>query len=164
MLLMLLPTLLLGAPSEPVPTWYVSPAGRDTWSGRRDTPNASQTDGPFATLERARDAIRASRQAGAPPAGPVVVEVLGGRYERRQTFTLGAEDSGTAEAPVIYRARAGEQVILSGGQRLDGWQPVTDPVILARLEAAAREQVRQVDLQALGVTSYGCLLYTSRCV
>ena len=39
--------------------YHVSPRGNDAWSGRLSDPNA--TDGPFATLERARDAIRALR-------------------------------------------------------------------------------------------------------
>ena len=38
---------------------YVSVQGNDAWSGRLPEPNAAKTDGPFATLERARDAIRA---------------------------------------------------------------------------------------------------------
>ena len=37
--------------------FYVSTRGSDSWSGS-STPNAQGTDGPFATLERARDAVR----------------------------------------------------------------------------------------------------------
>ena len=37
---------------------YVSPSGNDSWSGRLSAPNSRKTDGPFATLERARDEIR----------------------------------------------------------------------------------------------------------
>src|SRR5689334_17638385 len=36
--------------------FYVSPAGNDTWSGRHPQPNTK--DGPFASIERARDAAR----------------------------------------------------------------------------------------------------------
>ena len=44
---------------SPIPAdWYVSPFGRDTWSGRLPQPNADGTDGPFATLARARAAMR----------------------------------------------------------------------------------------------------------
>ena len=35
------------------PTWYVSPEGNDTWSGRLDSPNAEGTDGPLGTLAQA---------------------------------------------------------------------------------------------------------------
>ena len=37
--------------------FYVSPVGRDSWSGRLPEPNEAATDGPFATLGRARDAV-----------------------------------------------------------------------------------------------------------
>ena len=38
--------------------FYVSPDGNDTWSGTISSPNTSKTDGPFATLERAQEAVR----------------------------------------------------------------------------------------------------------
>jgi hypothetical protein len=46
------------------PGWnfYVAPGANDAWSGLLPTPNAAKTDGPFATLERARDEIRARRR------------------------------------------------------------------------------------------------------
>ena len=44
--------------------WHVSPSGNDAWSGSLAEPNAGLTDGPVATLERARDAIRERRKAG----------------------------------------------------------------------------------------------------
>jgi len=44
--------------------FYVSPDGNDNWSGRLECPNASKTDGPFATLTRARDAVREMKERG----------------------------------------------------------------------------------------------------
>ena len=38
--------------------FYVSSQGNDTWSGTLAEPNAAGTDGPFATLERAKQAVR----------------------------------------------------------------------------------------------------------
>ena len=38
--------------------YYVSLQGNDGWSGTLAAPMVDGTDGPFATLERARDAIR----------------------------------------------------------------------------------------------------------
>ena len=38
--------------------FYVSPTGNDRWSGTLSEPNATLTDGPFATLEKAREAVR----------------------------------------------------------------------------------------------------------
>ena len=38
--------------------FYVATDGNDGWSGKLESPNADKTDGPFATLARARDAVR----------------------------------------------------------------------------------------------------------
>jgi len=132
---------------------FVATNGNDEWSGRTDRPAAPE--GPFATLERAREEIRGLRAAGALPAGGVTVEVLGGLYERTATFELGLEDSGTEAAPIVYRARPGEKVRLSGGRRVTGWQPVTDPAILQRLEESARGRVYQASLRDQGLTDLG---------
>lgn len=114
---------------------------------------------PLATLEAARDRLRAAPdpgRAGRPP-GPATVWLHAGTYERRAPFVLGPADSGTADAPVVYRAWPGDAVSLSGGHALpaDVWQPVTDPAVLARLDPAARGQVLVCDLRAAGVTDFG---------
>lgn len=133
----------------------VAPNGNDAWSGTRATPNRARTDGPLATLEGARDAIRKLKQAGGLPAGGVTVEVRGGTYELARPLALTAEDAGTPEAPITYQARPGEEVRLVGGKMLRGWQPVTDAAVLARLDPAARDHVVQTDLKAQGVTDFG---------
>jgi len=136
-------------------TLYVAPIGNDQWSGRLPAPNRRQTDGPFATLERARDEIRKLKTAGALPKGGVTVELRAGTYELARPFELTAEDSGTEEAPILYRARQGEEVRLSGGQVVTGWKPVTDPAILARLDEPARGNVLQADLRGQSITDLG---------
>jgi hypothetical protein len=67
---------------------------------------------PFASLERARDYVRVHK-AGAT--APIEICLRGGTYELSRTFTLGPDDSGTAQAPVTYRSYPGERAILSGG-------------------------------------------------
>jgi hypothetical protein len=37
---------------------HVSPSGTDSWSGSLAKPNADRTDGPVASLSRARDRVR----------------------------------------------------------------------------------------------------------
>ena len=39
-------------------TFFVAQNGNDEWSGMLSDPSAAETDGPFATLARARDAGR----------------------------------------------------------------------------------------------------------
>lgn len=136
-------------PPRPTPAveLYVAPDGRDTQPGSQDQ--------PFATLERARDRIRELKRQSGLPLGGVTVYLRGGTYLRTQTFSLTAEDSGTADSPIIYRGYAREAALLNGGVRLTGFQPVQNPAILARLPAASRGQVRQLDLRAAGITNYG---------
>ena len=142
--------------AEPV-TFHVATCGNDAWSGKPAKPNNEKTDGPFATVERARDAIRSLKQVGKLPAGGVVVEILAGRYELSKPVELMAEDSGTAESPIVYRARPGDVVHISGGRVVTGWKPVTDPAVVNRLDPAARGKVFQADLRAQGITEYGDL-------
>ncbi len=137
--------------------FHVAPSGNDAWSGKAVKPNADKTDGPFATIGRARQEIRRMKTRGALPKAGVVVEILGGRYELDRPIELTANDSGTAKSPIIYRARHGDTVRISGGKLVTGWQPVTDAAILRRLDPAARGQVLQTDLRAQGVTDYGDL-------
>ncbi len=136
-------------------TIYVSTAGNDAWSGTLAEPNAAKTDGPLATLQHARDAIRQLKKQGGLPAGGVTVVVRAGRYEQTGPLELTADDSGTEAAPIVYRAAQGETVILTGGKQLAGFEPVTDPAILERLDESARGKVLQTDLRAQGVQDFG---------
>lgn len=151
LLLMMLPALDVQARAEKA-MLYVAEGGNDAWSGELQEPNAGRTDGPFATLERARDELRRRRQRGTLPERGCRVEVRGGRYRLEQPFELTAEDSGTADARITYRAESGAEVRLVGGRRITNFVPVTDAGVLARLDTAARGHVVQADLKALGIT------------
>ncbi len=139
--------------------YYVATDGREAWSGTLAAPNPEQTDGPFATLERARDEIRKRQAAGGLPATGITVAVRGGVYARTQTFELGAQDSGREAAPVVYRAYPGETVHLSGGVDLPAaaFSVVTDAAVLSRLDATVRGKVLQAGLRALGISALGQL-------
>ena len=127
--------------------FYVSPTGSDTNSGTRAK--------PFATLERARDEGRRLSQDRKLARGGLTVWLRGGDYLRTNALELTAADSGTADAPIVWRACKGESVRLLGGRKLSGFAPVTDPAILARLPETARGHVLQVDLGALGLADFG---------
>jgi len=145
------------ASAEPPPpkTFYVSPSGADQWSGSLPEPNAEKSDGPFATLERARDAIRELKKQGPLPSGGIVVEFRGGVYEREKAFELTGDDSGAEGSPIVYQGRAGEEVRITGGRRVAGFQPVTDPAVLARLDESARGKVLWADLRTQGIVDLG---------
>ena len=110
------------APGQPAGTsakaeFFVSPRGNDNWSGRLADP--ASIDGPFATITRARDAVRALHKTLKEPR-PIRVVLRGGSYYLDSPLEFGPEDSGTEKAPVVYAARPGEKVVLSGGRRLEG--------------------------------------------
>ncbi|HID23830.1 MAG TPA: hypothetical protein EYP14_15730, partial [Planctomycetaceae bacterium] len=136
---------------RPAVTYYVAPNGDDTQPGTRQR--------PFATLKRARDAIRQrkAQYGGRLPAGGAAVIVRGGVYRVRQTLSLTEADSGTAEAPIVYRAAPGERPVFTGGVVLTGLQPVRDPSVLRRLPETVRDRVRQIDLKRNGVTDLGTI-------
>ena len=135
---------------------YLSPTGRDTWSGSSLQPNSARTDGPLATVVAARNRIRQLRRSGGLPCSePVTVHLCGGRYFVGASVTLAAEDSGTADAPVTYRARGDEKVRLIGGRELRDFKPVTNVAVREQLDPAVRDRVVCVDLKSLGLTDYG---------
>jgi hypothetical protein len=136
---------------------YVATNGNDGWSGKLPAPNFRRTDGPFATLERARDAIRESKASRSTEDSPVTVQVRGGVFRREKTFELTAEDSGLPKSPVVYRAYRDELARIVGGVEAREWKPVTDPAILARLDPAARGHVLQSNLGAQGIRNFGAL-------
>lgn len=134
--------------------FYVAPNGRDTNPGTQSK--------PFATLERARDAIRALAGSGQPElvggAGGATVWIRGGTYPLTATFELTRADSGSKDCPVVYRAYPGETVYLTGGVEVSRFAPVRDPKVLARLDPSARAHVLQADLKAQGITDFGKLV------
>ena len=127
----------------PAVEFFVSPKGKDS--------NPGTLDQPFATLERARDAVREQKVGGALPQGGAAVYLRGGRYEVTNTFVLTEADSGSFGAPVVYCAWRDEKPVLDGGFRVRALKAVSDPAVLARLPPEARGHVRVADLKAQGL-------------
>lgn len=124
-------------------TFHVAVDGDDAAPGTSDR--------PFASLERARDEIRRLRTEGALPTGGAEVVVHGGQYAVQRTFALDHRDSGDVTTPVRYRAAEGEVPVFSGGVRLTGFEPVTDPSVKARLPEESRDRVFQLSLEKHGI-------------
>lgn len=93
--------------------FHLAPSGSDTNSGTREQ--------PFATLQRARDAIRELKKTG-PLSEPVRVILAEGTYRIQEPLVLEPEDSGTADALVIYEAAPAARAVISGGRVIRGWQ------------------------------------------
>ena len=104
--------------------YYVSPAGSDRHRGTLGA--------PFATLAKARNTIRTERIAGTEP---VTVYLLDGMYCLPETFRLEPRDSGSEEAPVVYRARNEGHAIISGATVVKGlcWRPHVRGIMKAKI-------------------------------
>ncbi|MCF6468733.1 phage tail protein [Nonomuraea sp. MG754425] len=140
------------APRQPGAALYVATDGNDSGNGTKGR--------PLRTLEGARDAIRKLKARQGLPRGGVTVYLRAGSYDRTASFALDPQDSGTADAPIVYRSHPGETVRLTGGRKLahDDFTPVTDDAVLRRIvEEPARGKVLQVNLKALGIGDYGQL-------
>ena len=149
-------TLAFGA-STACARLYVSPQGKDSWTGKLAAPNANGTDGPFKTIGRARDAIRRFKENGQAPDRGIEVFLRAGTYAIGETIRFTATDGGSADAPVRYMAYRDEKVRLIGGREVSGFGPVDDADVRSRLSESARENVVQVNLKESGVTDFGRL-------
>ena len=99
---------------------YVSTDGCDSSQGTEQS--------PFATLARARDAVR---ELKGKSEGPVTVLVRDGTYYLEEPLLLGPDDSGSSESPVTYAAYPGESVTLSGGRKLScEWKPYGNGIMM----------------------------------
>ena len=140
----------LGQPAMGATELFVSPGGNDAHDGQTVAT-------AFATLTRARDAVRHLKAGGGLPTGGVTVEILGGKYSLTAPLELTAADSGTVDAPVTYRAYQGQTVELLGGRVLQRteFSPVTDEKIRARLDPSAREHIVCASITQLGLQHAG---------
>ena len=102
--------------------FHVSPSGDDS--------NGGTLEKPFLTLQRAQEAARklARREA-------VTVFVHEGTYYLPATLIFSAEDSGSKSAPVVYQAYQNEQVVISGGVRLNNlkWESFQNGILKAKV-------------------------------
>lgn len=148
--------MLLCAAWGSAAAFYVAVDGVDANPGTKEA--------PFGTLVKARDAIRALKKANRFPAGGVTIWIQEGLYRIDKTLQLGAEDSGTADGPVVYRACPGAAVIFDGSRPIDAasLQKVADPPMLARLCPKARGHVFQMTVK--DAASAGALSNIGTCL
>ncbi len=103
--------------------FYVAPNGKDT--------NPGTAAAPFATVAKARDAVRKKVAEGLDH--DVLVQVRGGVYPQTETLVFGPQDSGTEKHSITYAAVPGEKVVLSGGRTITGWKRGAGQVWTAEL-------------------------------
>lgn len=125
----------------PLARIYVSATGDDTAAGTEEA--------PLATLEAARDAVRAlprEQYSGAQ------VIIRGGEYKRSDTFKLTAEDGGSDGFSVAYTAYEGEAPVFTGAATLDPEKfTKPDAAFSSLLPAESKDKVLAYDLAADGL-------------
>jgi len=104
-------------------SFYVSPKGNDS--------NPGTLLKPFATLQRARDAVRQLSKAGQKQ--DILVLIRGGTYYVPKAVVFGPDDSGTEKYKITYAAYPGEVPAFVGGLRLGGWKKHKDNVYVTDL-------------------------------
>lgn len=125
----------------PQADFYVSPDGSDSWTGTLPKPDAQRTDGPFATLARARNAVRKLKQS---KTGNIVVLVREGTYPLTETLVFGLADSGTGHSTITYAAYPGETPVFTSGVEIKHWAQVTGTLPGLPEKAKGKVQVANV--------------------
>ena len=125
-----------------------------------DTTGDGTLEKPFATPQRARDAIRSLEKI---PAGGVTVYFRGGVYPVSQTFSLEEQDSGRADAPIVYRAYGDEKVTFNAGKYLDTskFSAVSGEMKQKLSSSQAQGAVVVADLDELGYGAFEKIAITN---
>ncbi len=99
--------------------WQVSAAEKVEFfvAVNGDDQQAGSESAPFATLQRARDAVR---QVNRGPGKEIRVWLRGGTYHMERTVVFSLQDSAGAGSRVVYASYPGENAVLSGASFLPG--------------------------------------------
>ncbi len=144
----LIPLCSVNAQANPLKI-YVDATCSDT--------NAGTKESPFATIEKAKQYIRSLKQSSPSPGG-YEVYIRGGVYEIGESLEFTSEDSGTADAPITYRAYGNEKVDIVGGKRISGgsFNKATNSELLDTLaDQNVRNNIYYFDLKTLSLTDFG---------
>ncbi len=129
----------------PYADYYVSTEGNDHWSGKLSEPNASKTDGPFATINRAKMAVRLIKKG---LFRNIFVLIRGGDYQLSESEIFTTLDSHYDSFQIVYKAYPNETPVFSSDQKIDGWQL---PKYINRLPEIAKGKVYVAKIPQLPV-------------
>ena len=137
--------------------FYISPSGNDSWSGTLAKTNSNHTDGPFLTLEKAKETTRSLKINGNLPENGIEINLCQGVYPMTKSFHLDEQDSGSKTSPIVWRNYNKEKVQLVGGKEITGFEPVSDKSVLLRLDKDSQDKILVTDLKAQGIIDYGVI-------
>lgn len=130
--------------------FYVSPSGRDQNDGSQL--KTAKGRGPFASLERARQAASNIIQNEKLKEGAIVIHIDDGDYYLENGLKFSPKDSGTQQNPIVFSAINKGRARLFGGKIIEKsmWSSPKDPSVLKRIDPSATGNVLQLDLSAAG--------------
>jgi hypothetical protein len=108
--------LFLGTAPAASQDIYLSPGGKDSNPGTRES--------PLATLNTARDKARLMRKSN--PVQPITITALEGEYFMMQPLELTLKDGGSQQAPLVFRAEPGKKAVFTGGVKIEGFEKVSE--------------------------------------
>lgn len=98
--------------------FYVATNGNDHWSGTLSKPNASGTDGPFATIGRAKEAVRRFKHG---VYRDIFVMIRGGEYNLSKPEVFTANDGHYDSYAIRYMAYPDEEPVFQSDIVIKGW-------------------------------------------
>lgn len=122
---LILSVALSGLAKAQTADFYVATDGNDSWSGTLPSPNSHNSDGPFATVSRAQQAVEGILGNPGGRSTPITVMIRQGTYWQSQPLEFTSADAGTSQLKVIWENYPNETPVISGGMQLTGWRNVS---------------------------------------
>ncbi len=123
---------------------FVAPNGSDS--------NIGTITKPFATLTKARDAIRELKKNNELDKNGTTVYIRGGNYQLNSSFELTKDDGGEVGKPIYYKAYQNEVPRLIGGSIVDKkyWKPLNKEATKRIHPNVNPNKIVELDVSQLG--------------
>lgn len=130
---------------NPFADFFVSSMGNDAWSGKLSAPNADHTDGPFASIRKAKEAVRIFKKG---MYRDIFVLIRGGEYQLTETELFTSADSHYDSYKINYMAYPGEIPVFHADIAVKDWNLAKQ---IKNLPAIAQGKVYVASIPALPV-------------
>lgn len=104
---------------KPFADFFVSSNGNDAWSGKLSVPNADHTDGPLASIRKAKEAVRIFKKG---LYRDIFVLIRGGEYQLTETELFTSADSHYDSYKINYMAYPGEIPVFHADIAVQDWK------------------------------------------
>lgn len=115
---------------------------------------------PFATINKAKESVKKFKES--TNIIGIDVCIRGGEYAFTKTLEFTADDSGSEELPITYKAYNGEKVTFHGKKELDisEFTKITDETVRLRFDRSVENKIVEIDLSKQDV-DWNVLNFTS---